>query len=157
MRKRDMLEVKVDILQGCSDVLKRLCYRILEENDQLKERLKEATRENDSLRECIEKAHSEVKKLKTSLKIAESEVFRLNGLVDEDNRQQAEIERLQTENRILSQKRVNLFERLEIIEKAKAEAIKEFAERLKMANTSKLTWFNEDFDTLVKEMVGDVE
>lgn len=35
------------------------------------------------------------------------------------------------------------------------EAIKEFAEKLKMANTSKLTWFNEDFDNLVKEMVGD--
>jgi hypothetical protein len=46
------------------------------------------------------------------------------------NRQQAENERLKTENRILSQKRVNLFERLEIIDEAKAEAYKEFADRL---------------------------
>ena len=149
MRKRDMLEVKVDILQGCSDVLKRLCYRILEENDHLKESLKEATRENDSLRECIEKAHSEVKKLKTSLKIAESEIFRLNGLVDEGNRQQAEIERL----------KYNLKAVLD--EKADhTEAIKEFAERLKpmykVLCVDEGDWYNE-IDNLVKEMVGDAE
>ncbi len=81
------------------------------------------------------------------------------------NRQQAEIERLQTENRILSQKRVNLFERLEIIEKAKAEAIKEFAERLKkeLINCPKIdiggyTYFPIGFsciDNLVTEMVGE--
>ena len=46
------------------------------------------------------------------------------AILDLFNRQQAEIEELQTENRILSQKRVNLFERLEIIEKAKPKQSK---------------------------------
>lgn len=42
----------------------------------------------------------------------------------------AEIERLELENRVLSQKRMNFFERLEIVQETRAEAVKEFAERL---------------------------
>lgn len=81
-------------------------------------------------------------------------------------KQEAEIERLQTENRILSQKRMNLFERLEFIHKARAEAVKEFAERLKenvesydVATGYKITIVHaveeETIDNLVKEMVGE--
>lgn len=40
-----------------------------------------------------------------------------------------EIEKLQAKCSILKQKRVNIFERIEIVEKSRADAIKEFAER----------------------------
>ena len=82
------------------------------------------------------------------------------------NRQQAENKELKTENLILSQKRFNIFERIEFTDKLKkqikSEAIKEFAERLKDDS-----WFTdlfdrndypvravtkEDIDNLVKEM-----
>ena len=83
------------------------------------------------------------------------------------NRQKAEIERLQTENRILSQKRMNLFERLEFIHKARAEAVKEFAEKIKISLDDLPSYSEEDFiyvdefelrdkiDNLVKEMAGE--
>ena len=58
-----------------------------------------------------------------------------NQTLDLINRQQAEKKELKTENLILSQKRFNIFEKIEFTDKlkkqAKAEAIKEFAERLK--------------------------
>ena len=49
------------------------------------------------------------------------------------NRRKAEIEQLKIENRILSQKRVSFPERLEVDRKARAEAIKEFAEKLRIS------------------------
>jgi hypothetical protein len=79
------------------------------------------------------------------------------------NRQQAENKELKTENLILSQKRFNIFERIEFTDKlkkqTKAEAIKEFVERLKESNHGTLSyctgWVDfDDIDNLVKEMVG---
>ena len=85
-------------------------------------------------------------------------------LLDIINRLQAEIERLKIENRILSQKRVNLFERLEIIDKAKTEAYKEFAERLKEKykdhyryDEFRVRCLNIQTDNILKEMVGEDE
>lgn len=53
----------------------------------------------------------------------------INRLEAENSRLQAQIEALQAECSILKQKRVNIFERIEIVEKSRADAIKEFAER----------------------------
>ena len=92
------------------------------------------------------------------------------------NRQQAENKELKTENLILSQKRFNIFERIEFTDKlkkqTKAEAIKEFAERLKATpmrflveyveyydkpSIDKMVLFidDNDIDNLVKEMAGE--
>lgn len=85
------------------------------------------------------------------------------AILDLFNRQQAEIERLQTENRILSQKRVNLFERLEIIEKTKVKAIKEYKNKVKSnlqhipQHHFTLLAVEECLDEVDKEMVGDAE
>ena len=76
------------------------------------------------------------------------------------NRQKAEIEQLKIENRILSQKRISFPERLEIDRKARAEVVKEFAERLKgkawhgMWETINHVDVDE-IDNLAKEMVGE--
>ena len=90
-------------------------------------------------------------------KCIEDEITQL--ALDLINRQKAEIERLKTENLILSQKRINFFERIEIITAAEVRAVKEFAERLK----DKITMSPHSFisidkwyiDNLVKEMVGE--
>lgn len=75
------------------------------------------------------------------------------------NSQQAEIERLQIENQSLRSAAVSYSIHYN---KARAEAAREFAERLK----EKLQWdveydnklvFESDIDNLVKEMVGDTE
>ena len=47
------------------------------------------------------------------------------------NRQKAEIERLKEDNEIKSQKRANIFEITNAYERGRAEAVKEFAKRLK--------------------------
>lgn len=69
------------------------------------------------------------------------------------NRQQAEIERLQKAHRL------NLLIQLDIAEKIKSEAIKEFAERFKRIAGiyQKDTYVIgvDEFDNLVKEMVGE--
>lgn len=69
------------------------------------------------------------------------------------NRQQAEIERLQKAHRL------NLLIQLDIAEKIKSEAIKEFAERFKRIAGiyQKDTYVIgvDEFDNLVKEKVGD--
>jgi hypothetical protein len=78
---------------------------------------------------------------------------------------EAEIEKLQTENRILKQKRLNLFERLELVENARNKAIKEVLERIKSKSqytTDKIgklqkVVYVEDIDKVKKEMVGDSE
>ena len=95
--------------------------------------------------------------------------YLMKDVLDLINRQQEMIDALiagqETLQKALAEKNAEV-ERLQkllddkcdrCIAKAKAEAIKEFAEAVKMANTSKLTWFNEDIDTLVAEMVGDAE
>jgi FtsZ-binding cell division protein ZapB len=80
------------------------------------------------------------------------------------NRQQAENKELKTENLILSQKRFNIFERIEFTDKlkkqAKSEAIKEFADKMKGVipeiDDTYIERIVEDYiDNLVKEMVGE--
>lgn len=80
------------------------------------------------------------------------------------SRQQAENKELKTENLILSQKRFNIFERIEFTDKLKkqlkSEAIKEFAERLKEHLKGNgglfcVTTMNVQIDNLVREMVGE--
>ena len=72
-----------------------------------------------------------------------------------------EIDDLKTEVAILSQKRVNIFERLEAFERGRLKGIKEFAERLKKRLYEKPTIFtqqryivNSEIDNLVEEMKG---
>lgn len=85
------------------------------------------------------------------------------GLV---NRQKAEIEKLKLENRVLSQNRITMPERLEIVNNARDKAIKEFAEKIKdhcneivnqewNKKTSPVSWsdayedFIDDIDNLI--------
>ena len=79
------------------------------------------------------------------------------------NSYKAAVERLETETLILSQKRANIFEITQAYERGRAEAIKEFAERLKnsLFSVSKTTdghyvhhISGDEIDNLVKEMVG---
>ena len=100
-------------------------------------------------------------------KIVQSDngVISIGNILDLINRQQAENKELKTENLILSQKRFNIFERIEFTDKLKkqikSEAIKEFAERLKKEYTETFLVSGdtviEILDNLVKEMVGDAE
>ena len=84
----------------------------------------------------------------------------LKEVLDLNNRQKAEIERL--ENSLSTFK--SCYESLtDMYENAKSEAIKEFAERLKKKMTPlppqhliDYVWFSSLVDNLVKEMVGDV-
>ena len=73
------------------------------------------------------------------------------------NRQKAEIERLKTENHILSQKRINFFERIEIITAAEVRAVKEFAERLKKISDRDGWTDSSEIDNLVNEMTEPVK
>ena len=73
------------------------------------------------------------------------------------NRQKAEIERLTEENKKVSAYIGDGWGYVSFLEFAKnqrAEAIKEFAERLKELNKTKLILWHEDIDNLVKEMEG---
>lgn len=68
-------------------------------------------------------------------------------------RQKAEIERLKLENHVLSQNRIAMPERLEIVNNARDKAIREFANRLKCGvsiTSGRITC--EDIDNLVKGM-----
>ena len=79
------------------------------------------------------------------------------------NRQQAENKELKTENLMLSQKRFNIFERIEFTDKlkkqTKAEAVKEFWEKLWQLDpeiTSKVVSFDlDELNNLKNEMVGE--
>lgn len=80
------------------------------------------------------------------------------------NRQQAEIERLKKKNKIVDlNRRMALLEKQPLYDKIKtikAEAIKEFAERLKqyllLTKNGQMSVISfENIDYLVKEMVGD--
>lgn len=82
------------------------------------------------------------------------------------NEQQVVIGHLTMDNRVLKEKRINLFERLEIVSKARADAIKEFAEKLKAKCMTAPVSFYENFykvervlleyeiDEILEEMVG---
>ncbi len=85
------------------------------------------------------------------------------GLYNFFNSQKAEIERLKIKNELIYHGSIKAGKRL--IEKHKAEAIKEFAERLKNKLTScsktidgkhEYLICDYEIDNLVKEMVGDV-
>lgn len=85
-----------------------------------------------------------------------------DGLQEEINRQKAEIERLEEDNFIKSQKRANIFEITNAYERGRAEAITEFAERLKEKKWSAHTTFGmRDFveviiiDQIAEEMKGE--
>ena len=75
----------------------------------------------------------------------------------------AEVNRLETENLILSQKRANIFEVMEANERGRAQGIKEFAERLQEKYSQAdilcprriVSLTEKDLDNLVKEMAGD--
>ena len=92
---------------------------------------------------------------KSNLKVTSCRFELLCELSDLINRQKAEIERLKTENLILSQKRVNLYERLDIIDRARYKAITEFAERLKKEAYFDSAWCVlpvDGIDQIAKEM-----
>lgn len=76
------------------------------------------------------------------------------GLEKENQELRAEIERLRKhikEGIVLARQLPELASAIQ------ADAIKEFAERIKLLNQENLIIWNEQIDNLVKEMVGDVE
>lgn len=82
-----------------------------------------------------------------------------NNRVDNDliNRQKAEIERLQKELEIKTQKRVNMYERLDAFERGKSKGRKVFAERLKNKVAHIPAWgavAEAKIDNLLEEMEG---
>ena len=94
-----------------------------------------------------------------------------NAALDLINLQKAEIERLKRENEILSVNADTAFQdglneardlyATEVENEIKAEAIREFAERLKDKSLTKWDYHEavdvEEIDNLVKEMVGETE
>lgn len=73
--------------------------------------------------------------------------------------QQAEIEQLKFKNLALSQNRITMPERLEIVNNARDKAIREFAEKLKdvfvtVDGTFECSEVEEHIDNLVKQMTG---
>ena len=92
----------------------------------------------------------------------------MKDALDLINRQQAENKELKTENLILSQKRFNIFERIEFTDKlkksARAEAIKEFWSRLQGIAYQSSDWSHgehpmvvelDDAEEIYEEMVGE--
>lgn len=105
----------------------------------------------------IERSHTAFENSQTATKMWHREA-ELNA--GEIIKLQAEVERLTTENLILSQKRINMFERLDIVNNARAEAIKEFAKRLKeliphFNGETSLYCFERAIDHALEEMVGE--
>jgi hypothetical protein len=135
--------------------------------------------------EKIDSLHTKILKSKFAETVTESEILSLTLAVRGLNDQKAEIERLtvleEKENQHCKNvceprykeeiKRLKLENALftsertlheigisELVLKHKAEAIKEFAERLKekIRTMERLIIYDEDIDNLVKEMVGDI-
>lgn len=83
-----------------------------------------------------------------------------NDVIDLIERQKAEIDRLKTENERVKTNIYKMAIDKALAEKARAEAIKEFAEKLKAnrphLNTGEQVFYirPEEVDNLVKEMVG---
>ena len=77
---------------------------------------------------------------------------------NEINRQKAEIERLEKDSKRLKKVEMQLDDAMKMYDTIKAEAIKEFAERLKEKNRGKTSgcvgWIDfDDIDNLLKELV----
>ena len=115
----------------------------------------------------FEEVYAEIVELKKTINIQEQEKAALiNGqetLQKQIAEKNVDIERLKDENRILTQRRANLFEIVNAYEKGRAEAIKDFAERMKEKghipnekwNTTKeKAVYESDIDNLVKELTG---
>lgn len=106
------------------------------------------------------KAINEIDRL--SIELATGVIKKQNiTLIDYESkiaRQKAEIDRLKSENLALSQKRITMVERIDIVNNARNKAIREFAERLKSKEqmVEAADYFFavsvEDIDELVKEM-----
>lgn len=82
----------------------------------------------------------------------------MKDTLDLINRQKAEIENLNIELKIKSQKRANIFEITDAFERGRSRGIKEFADKLKKSQSvtnCESEWLYLDIDDLVKEMVGD--
>ena len=85
----------------------------------------------------------------------ELHIVKVLDVIDLINRQKAEIERLCS---VVDKTDAAYFQKVSEVDRAKSEAIKEFAERLK-SRLIAITYMNFDgtIDNLVKEMVGDAE
>ena len=81
--------------------------------------------------------------------------IKTENIIDLINRLQAENEELKTENRILSQKRFNIFERIEYTDKLKNNAYKEFARELMLIPSN--TVRKDEIRNLLREKVGNDE
>ena len=99
--------------------------------------------------EKIESLHDKILKSKFAETVTESEMLSLIFAVRGLNDQKAEIERLEEilggTSKVLA----------ETCAGVKAEAVKEFAEKVKTLNRQNLFLWNEQIDNLVKEMVGE--
>ena len=84
---------------------------------------------------------------------------KLKETLDLINRQKAEIERLEKDSKRLKKVEMQLDDAMKMYDTIKAEAYKEFAERLKENSIATFSWNGvvlvEEIDNLVKEMVGD--
>ena len=84
---------------------------------------------------------------------------KLKETLDLINRQKAEIERLEKDSKRLKKVEMQLDDAMKMYNVIKAEAYKEFAERLKENSIATFSWNGvvlvEEIDNLVKEMVGD--
>lgn len=86
-------------------------------------------------------------------------VRHITNILDLINRQQAEIDRLEKDSKRLKKVQMQLDDAMKMYNVIKAEAYKEFAERLKENSIATFSWNGvvlvEEIDNLVKEMVGD--
>ena len=111
---------------------------------------------------------SPMKHILDLIKRQEAEIERLNiesqAMRDAANSYKMHNEKLEIDNRILSQKRMNIFEKCETFERGRIKGIKEFAERLKGIATAthktidgqyKYEITNDFIDNLVEEMEGE--
>ena len=90
----------------------------------------------------------------------EKPCLELDNLVfDLINRQKAEIKRLEKDSKRLKKVEMQLDDAMKMYDTIKAEAYKEFADRLKENSIATFSWNGvvlvEEIDNLLKEMVGD--
>lgn len=120
--------------------------------------------EKEKIRYLIKCANSETIALAVWRKPEEKcEKITLGDVAAIINRQQAENKELKTENLMLSQKRFNIFERIEFTDKlkkqTKAEAIKECLEKIEQRDVSESDFYimvkKAEFDNLLKELAGE--
>ena len=117
----------------------------------------ECDSEKGCVKELLEDALDLINRQQAKIEELTGNLKFVRGTVE---RQKAEIERLQNECFCIANEREAIKDCINTaVEEAKAEAIKEFAERLKEEAVTKCDWDNcvdvEDIDNLVKEMVGE--